>query len=385
MIKKPIKTIWEKNRIVNNIINALVKRKSFLIIGHKNPDEDCISSLIAFAILLTKFDKPPQVYIDGYVPDTMNYLLKICKYNSIKLLNRSSRLNRNIDAIVICDTPKYDNLDMSSSIKKLLEKKNIIKIELDHHMGTDSEYIGDKKYRLVTEASSTCELIGYLTLKLAKRKELLKKFLISDPFSRNLVLAIITGIVGDTNMGQYLKSRREKRYYSIFASTYNEMLIKSTVKETNFTKIDEIANELHRLTKQEEDCHNYIIKKKHISGTFGYAILSRKDMNYLYGKYDDEIIVSVIRHATNEFAEEGGKIGMTAYLDNPKTSNLLQFKMRRAHGFKTFDLRKVLKMFSISDGGGHEGAIAFRFPESDIRDVRKYVLEMIERLRREAG
>ena len=285
MIKKTIKTIKEKNRIVNNIIEALIKRKSFLIVGHKNPDEDCVSSLIAFAILLTKFDKPPQVYIDGYVPETMNYLLKICRYNSIKLINKKSRLNKNIDAIVICDTPKYDNLDINTNIKKLFDDKNIIKIELDHHMGTDSEYIGDRKYRLVTEASSTCELIGYLTLKLAARKELLKNYLISDPFSRNLVLAIITGIVGDTNMGQFLKSRKEKRYYKIFTSTYNDMLMKSTVKETNFTRIDEIAIELHRLTKHEEECHNYIVRKKQMSGKFGYAILSRKDMNHLYGKY----------------------------------------------------------------------------------------------------
>jgi hypothetical protein len=161
------------------------------------------------------------------------------------------------------------------------------------------------------------------------------------------------------------------------------MLMKSTVKESNFTKIDEIADELHRISKLEETCHNHIAKKKQISGSFGYAILTRKDMKYLYEKFDAEIIVTVIRHITNELAEESGKIGITVYLDNPKTSNLVQFKMRRAHGFKDFDLRKALKILSISDGGGHEGAIAFRFPESDVKDLKKYLLKMIEKLKNE--
>ena len=225
--------------------------------------------MIAFAILLTKFDKTPQIYIDGYVPDTMNYLLSICKYNSIMLIDKNGKIQKNIDTIVICDTPKSDNLDINSKIKKLFKNKDVLKIEIDHHMGADSEYIEDKDYRLVTEASSSCELIGYLTLKLNNRKDILKNYLISDPFSRNLVLAIITGIVGDTNMGQYLKSRKEKKYYNIFAKTYNDMLMKSTVKETNFTRIDEISDELHRLSIQEEECHNYIIKKKQFSNSIG--------------------------------------------------------------------------------------------------------------------
>lgn len=383
MVKKPIKTVREKNRVTGNIIDAIINRKSFLICGHKNPDEDCVSSMIAFALLLTKFDKPPLIYLDGYVPETMEYLLNICKYNSIKLIDRNSGLRKNIDTIVICDTPKGEALDINSKIKKLFNKKGIIKIEIDHHMGTDSEYIGDEDYRLVTEASSSCELIGYLTLKLAGRKEVLKNYLISDPFSRNLVLAIITGIVGDTNMGQYLKSRKEKKYYNIFTATYSDMLLKSTIKDTNFTRIDEISRELHKLTKQEEECHNYIIKREQLSNSIGYTILSRDDMKYLYGKFDDEIIVSVIRHVANEIAEESGKIGMVAYHDNPKTSDLVQFKMRRAHGFKNFDLRDVLELFSISDGGGHEGAIAFRFPQSKIPDVKHYTEDLVKKLKQE--
>ncbi len=379
-MKTKISTIKEKNRITNNIIDAMLMRKSFLICGHQYPDEDCISSMIAFAILLTKFEKIPQVYIDGYVPETMNYLLDICKYNSIKLINKSSRLQKNIDTIIICDTPKPDNLDINSKIKKLFKTPDVIKIELDHHLGADSDYIGDKDYQLVTEASSTCELIGFLTLKLRNRKDVLKSYLISDPFSRNLVLAITTGIVGDTNMGQYLKSRREKKYYKIFTNTYNDMLMKSTVKESFFHRIEDISNELQKLSMQEETCHGYIINKIKKTDSIGYINLNHNDMKYLYGKFDSEVVVSVVRHIANEVAEEAGKLSIISYYDNFETSNLLQFKVRRSHKYKKFDLRDLLEMFSITNGGGHEGAIGFRFPENEIENVNKFVKNLINKL-----
>ncbi len=385
MIKDKITTIHEKNRVTENIINAMVTRKSFLICGHRNPDEDCLSSMIAFAILLEKFDKNPQIYIDGYVPETMNYLLNICKYNSINLINKNDRIRKNIDTIVICDTPKFSALDINKKIQNLFNNDNIIKIEIDHHIGCDSEYIGDKDYLLVTEASSSSELIGFLTLKLNNKKEILKKFMITDPFSRNLVLAIITGIVGDTNMGQFLKSRREKKYYNIFANTYNDILMKTTVKETNFGRIEEISNELHRLSVQEDECYNYIITKHQFSNSIGYIILKSENIEYLYNKFDNEIIASVSKHIANELAEESGKLSMVVYYDNPKKSNLIQFKMRRCHSYKDFDLKQVLKFFSIADGGGHEGAIGFRFPKEQIENLEKFITKIITRIEEEIG
>ena len=118
MTKKRIRTIHEKNSITENIINAMVEKKSFLICGHKDPDEDCISSMIAFAILLSKFDKTSHIYIDEEVPEKIYYLQNICKYNSIQIINNTNNLIINIDTIVICDTPKFTMIDINDTIKK---------------------------------------------------------------------------------------------------------------------------------------------------------------------------------------------------------------------------------------------------------------------------
>jgi nanoRNase/pAp phosphatase (c-di-AMP/oligoRNAs hydrolase) len=373
MIKKKINTIHERNKITAGIIKAIIKRKSFLICGHENPDEDCVSSMIAFAILLTKFDKVVQVYIDGRVNDNLNYLLNICKYNSIKVLNSKSNIKRNVDTIVICDTAKRSMLDVNKRIQNLLNKKEIIKIEIDHHIGGDSEYIGDKRYSLVDEASSASELVGFIALKLRNMKSTLMHYFIFDPFSRNFILAVLTGIVGDTNMGQFLKSRREKVYYKIFSKMYNEMLMKLTVRETNLNKIEDVSNALHSLTMQEDECYHYIISKKMFTNSTGYIILKLNEMEYIKRHFDFDVFITVVKSVADELAEESGKISLFVYFDDHYGDQLYQFRMRRSHNFKKFDLRKVLDQFNISNGGGHEGAIGFRFTAGTIKNIDEYV------------
>ncbi len=383
MTKEKISTIHGKNLIINNIVRAVIDRHSFLICGHKNPDEDCISSMVACAILLSKFDKQPMIYIGGAVPENLQYLINICKYNSIRILRKKSTPPSSIDTVIFCDTAKRSMIDLSRALQPLMTHRDVIRIEFDHHIGADSEYIGDEGYRLVDEASSACELVGYLALKMNERKDLLKTYMISDLFSRNLVLAILTGILGDTQKGQFLKSRRERKYYSIFAKLYNEILMRMTVKETNFNNMEEVFSELQQLSETEEQCFKYIIQKQRYSDSIGYVVLEGADMDHLHRHFDDETLIAVSKAVANELAEKAGKVGLICYFDRPGTSNLIQFRMRRSQAFRVFDLRSVLDIFKIKNGGGHEGAIGFRMPRNSITDVNAFVNDMISRLERE--
>lgn len=380
MAKQQIKTIKEKNVIIDNIINVIIEKNNFLICGHKNPDEDCIASMVAFALLLTKFDKFSMIYIGKTLPRNLQYLVNICKYNSIKLLNEHSRIKNSVESIVYCDTPKKSMLNINKKVSSFMNNKEIIKIEIDHHIGGDSDYIGDPGYRLVTNASSTSELVGFLALKLRNKKNILKNYLIADPFTRNLVLAIITGIVGDTQQGQFLKSKREKKFYDIFSNLYNLILMKMTVRETNFNTMEEVFKELQSLTKNEEECYKHIIKKQKFSDIIGYTILNKKDMQYLHKTFDEETIINVTKAVANNLAEQSGKLSLVCYYDKNKSHPLVQFRMRRSYNFKNFDLRRVLEIFDIKNGGGHEGAIGFRMPLDHAGNINKYVNMMISRL-----
>jgi len=379
MAKKSIETIFQKNYICNNIIESITSRNNFLILGHKNPDEDCIGSTVAIALIISKFDKNISIYQGYQIHEHFHYLLNICKYNSINLLGNND-IPESVDTIIICDTPKPSMIDCNPSIKTLLDDKNILKIEIDHHIGADSEYIGDRDYCFVTEASSACELAGYIALKIRKREDILSEYKIEDPLSRNLVLSILTGIIGDSKMGNFLKSKRERKYYHIFSKMYNSILAKETIKETNLSNMNEVFSEIQRMSANEKKCITYMLDRKKISNSFGYVILTEEDMEHLYENSDTDTIVSVTRGVADFLAEESSKFGFVIYYDDPEKSDLIQFRLRRSKKYKTFDLRTVLEMFSIKNGGGHEGAIGFRVKRGEIDNINSFVNNIVERV-----
>ncbi len=377
MKKSDIPTIAQKNRVIDNIIQAMMTRENFLVLGHQNPDEDCIASMIAISLLLTKFSKKVRIFSNEQLHEHFQYLLNICKYNSIGVVKNAKQIGSAIDTIIICDTPKRPMLSSTDEIDALFQSEKVIRIEIDHHLQADSEYIGDAEYSLVTEASSACELVGLIALKLQERPQLLKDHQVVDLLSRNFVLAVLTGIIGDTSMGKYIKSRKERHFYEIFSSLFNELLSKKTVKGSNFSNKDQVFRELHRLSAKEEECFHYMMARKHMSGSVGYTVLDARDMNHLRKHYDKDTIVSVARAVADDLAEESGRLSLVAYYDVTDGSRLIQFRARRSHDFKSFDLRKLLDIFHIENGGGHQGAIGFRVAAESVDKLRPYVEKLI--------
>ncbi len=318
-----------------------------------------------------------MIFIGGRPHDRFHYLLEICRYNSIRVLSAEDPLPPNIDALVLCDTPKPSMMVMHPQGTALLSDPGVLRIEVDHHIGADSEYFGDEDYRLVTEASSASELIGHILLKLRRRKDLWEGFQIVDLFPRNLVLAILTGIIGDSNMGQFLRSERERKYYRIFSTMFNEMLAQTTVKRSNFFTMDEVYRELQKLSNKEERCFSYMMDRKNFSPSIGYVALSAKEMEPLYDDLDDDTIVSTARAVADRLAEESAKLSLVAFYDNPKKSDLIQFRVRRSSAYKKFDLRALMALFSIQSGGGHEGAIGFRIPRGEVDDFDAYIKKIV--------
>jgi diguanylate cyclase (GGDEF)-like protein len=375
--KRVITSIREKNRIIERIITAVTERRHILVLGHQNPDDDCISAMISFALIRHMFYRDVTLHIGSQVHEHFAYLLDICRYNSIPILGSEGALPADIDAVVLCDTPKPSMMEASPAVRDLLKRPDVLRMEIDHHLAADSGYFGDEGYRLVTEASSASELVGHILLKLESRRELLERHQVAEIFPRNLVLAILTGIIGDSNMGQYLKSRREKKYYQIFSTMFNEMLSRRTTKKTNFFTMDQVFGELQKLSRSELACYTYMMDRRKREGSLLVLALSEEEMAPLYADCDDDTIISTARVITDRLAEESGTLGLVAYFDNPSRSDLVQFRLRRAGGWKKYDLRGLLTLFSIANGGGHEGAIGFRVPRAQVPDFRAYVATLV--------
>lgn len=380
LVKSRIKSISLRNTIIDNIINAIIVRDDFLVLGHKNPDEDCISSIIAISLILNKFSRTVYLLIPRKINKNYQYLLNICRYNAIEILYNDENIPEGISTVFFMDTPKPDMRETFPNSQKIYENNDILKIEIDHHLEADSAYIGNKDYCLVDEASSASELVGMMAFKVNNKKEVIEAHNIQDIFSRNFVLAVLTGIIGDSKMGKYLKTRREKWFYGLFSSMFNEMLTKKTHKHSNnFSTMKEVFTELQQLSKQEDECFTLMMAQKvSFSSKIGTVIVSKEIVQQMATLYDHETIVSVARYAADSLAEYTHLLSLVVYYDDNNNSNLIQFRIRRCHSYNILDLRSILKVFKIKNGGGHPGAIGFRIPESEIKDLNDYVKILIK-------
>ncbi len=74
-------SIGRRNAVMKNIYKLVRARRSFLIIGHQMPDEDCYASVISCALLLRKFNKHVSIFLESPPPENLLFLSSICKYN----------------------------------------------------------------------------------------------------------------------------------------------------------------------------------------------------------------------------------------------------------------------------------------------------------------
>ena len=382
-IKTGIKTIAEKNRTVNRISEAILERDVFLLLGHKDPDIDCIASLVAFALFLAKFNKEITLYLAGPVMPQFSYLLAICKYNGISVVYGKLSNVKTYSAVTILDTPKPDMIALNDEIAAHLEDEDICKIEIDHHLERDATYSGDEGYCLVAEASSTSELVGYFLLKMESQKD---RFGNMNFFSLNLALAILTGIVGDSQMGKYLKTRREKFYYRIFTDIFNELLGKATHRgNKNLSSIEEVFDVIQNFSVREKHCYDGIMQLKNTEKTIYYACLDKTKSAEFFKDFGSERIVNVSKAIANKLAEDSNKLGLVVYYDDPSLSDFVQFRLRRSAKYLHVDLRDVLTGLEIEIGGGHPGAIGFRVKKDEITDIESYVVDIIDRIEKLVG
>ncbi|MCL1813995.1 MAG: DHH family phosphoesterase [Treponema sp.] len=376
-IKAEVKSIAEKNRIVNRIRDTILERDSFLLLGHKDPDTDCIASLVAFALLLGKFNKEITVFLSGPVMAQFSYLLAICKYNGIDVAYGKLPKGKGYSAVVILDTPKPGMIALNDEIAALMEDKGICKIEIDHHLGGDARYAGDEGYCLLSEASSTCELIGYFLLKLSQQKEKFKKI---DFFTRNFSLAIITGIVGDSQMGKYLKTRREKFYYKIFTDIFARLLGEKTLKDSkNLSSMEAVFDVIQNFSVREKHCFEGIMQLKNTEKSIHYVCINEEQSVKFLNDYGSELLVNVSKAAADTLAEDCNKLGLVAYYDDPSLSDFVQFRLRRSAKYLHIDLRTVLAGLQIENGGGHPGAIGFRVKKDEIKDIAGFTADIVSR------
>jgi nanoRNase/pAp phosphatase (c-di-AMP/oligoRNAs hydrolase) len=371
--KADINSIAEKNRIVHRIADALAERDGFLLVGHRNPDEDCVASMVAMGLLASRLSKEVYIYLCGNVHEQFSYLLNICTYNSIALLRDDSPMPTGIQAVIALDTPKPSMLELGDEARRVLADPSVLRMEIDHHLGTDSEYFGEEGYRLVATASSASELVGYMALKMDEDPRFSPKETGGSLLARNFVLAVLTGIIADSRMGKYLKTKRERWFYERFSSLFDRLLAQKTAAGSgNFTSKEEVFEAIATLSSEEEECYRRMMAARGRLRSLEYVFLDEEEASAIHEEFGEETLTTIAKAVADALAEEGGRLGLVAYPDHPAVSDLLQFRVRRSHSYRGLDLRDLLGKISATNGGGHPGAVGFRFPKSAAPDFKSF-------------
>jgi nanoRNase/pAp phosphatase (c-di-AMP/oligoRNAs hydrolase) len=382
--KRESPSVASMNRTIRNIQAALERFDSFLIVGHENPDEDCIAAMVSIGLLIAKMNKKAQIDLCSNFQDQFRYLLNICRYNSIAVHEGDNKPDLNVQAIFIIDTPKPQMIGCASYYQRVFADSGILKIEIDHHLEGDSCFSGDPGYRLVQGSSSSCELVAVLLFKLDGDRAFMDRWGFTDLFERNVILSVLTGMIADSHMGTYLKTPRERKFYELISARLEKMLISKTRSGSgNYSTREELFGAIASLSSAEEGCfralETHVTKGRRVHS----VILDKTASHDAFRLFGNDVLVSVSKALADRLAEDSGYLGMVAYYDDESLSNFIQFRLRRSQAFSGLDLRSILEKLSIANGGGHPGAIGFRFERSEVPDmdtVSSCLLARIEKM-----
>ena len=137
---------------------------------------------------------------------------KIIKYNSISILRNQEAIaavKDEIETIIFCDTANTKLVPFYPFISECILSKKPKVIEIDHHFGADSEELTEYGIKLFRNANANTEIIG--TILKALHDENPEG---PNPFSqRNIILGLITGMLGDTVGGKAIHYKEDYVYW----------------------------------------------------------------------------------------------------------------------------------------------------------------------------
>ena len=203
--KAPINGLtWDAN--MSQAIDLMNSSNSFLFSGDIDPDS--VGSMLSLALYLDQLDKKVFLVIPEPLGDNMDFFEQIISYNSISILRTPEEIESardEIETVIFCDTANTKLVPFYSHISENILSKKPNVIEIDHHFGADSEELTDHGIKLFRNANANTEIIGDILENLYNNN--LER---PNPFSqRNIVVGLITGILGDTVGGKVIHYKED--------------------------------------------------------------------------------------------------------------------------------------------------------------------------------
>lgn len=210
---------------INDLKEYINTHKRFLIIGHIDPDGDCISSVLSLTYGLRRMQKTVIPAIDSQCPAVYEAFQPISQIAFEKDIS-----SEDFDAIITVDSSSPDRMGKYQELMD--KKKNFV---IDHHVTND--FWGDYNW-VDVEASSAAEMV-YRFL-----KELGVEF---DPILATINLLGIqtdTGFFKYTNTGWRVMEIAAELIKRGANAPYNASMVLENNRIQEFFLLSEMANKI---------------------------------------------------------------------------------------------------------------------------------------------
>ena len=306
---------------VDKAAELIKAAKVILLIGHTDPDGDCLGSLYALKAGLLSQGKIANVYLRKPLPLKYRFLSDELEENTVI---------PECDLIIALDTPQLKRLDIDDPARL---KSPILAI--DHHPGDHAEFA----YALWDDGKSACAMLI---------KELLQKMAIK--ITPKMAGALYAGIVTDTNS-------------FVNQNTYADTFQAAGELTELGAKPDEIAKYVYgSLTPGDISALSYALSTLELYDNDRIAILSLKSEWQKVGNdTDTELFVNYARSLINT--------EVAIMLTETKEGVRVNLRAKNA-----YDVSAVAKLLG---GGGHKAAAGIRM-NCTLKEAKKLLLENIK-------
>jgi nanoRNase/pAp phosphatase (c-di-AMP/oligoRNAs hydrolase) len=371
------KNLWEDN--LEQAASLIQANGTFLFSADIDPDS--VGAMLSLSLYLRMMGKEVYIVLSSSLGENLEHLEKMIEYNKIHTLRNADEIagvKKSIDVIVFCDTANSKLIPFFPFIREHLLARNIPVIEIDHHFGADSEKLTDQAVTLYQKANATTEITGELLKKIHQQNPGLP-----HPFNqRNIVISILTGILGDTMGGRVVS---HKQSYVQWMGTLGNKLKRNTRlrksngarpgddRKTKFANPQQIQNYLTKLSREQELCVDALKERMRADG----AVESLNLLNSTYSEvkqfcrpFDSSWFAYILGFLLTEISESTDsptKLGCVYFHGkNAEDKDCIYIKVRRSGHYTGIDLRTTESYFrnvfqdKYMGGGGHPGAVSFR-------------------------
>lgn len=169
---------------IGELDEIIKKYENIMLVGHVNPDGDCIGSLMGMYSFLVQMGKSVMPVVPNMYPNFLNFI--DLEGVVVPYITNEKRVEEFLDNLPLIICVDLNGLKRADNLGSLIADKELEMVLIDHHLNPKPNFTLTISY---PTASSTCEIVYYVIRNLNNFK----------PLEYGCATALYTGMMTDTN------------------------------------------------------------------------------------------------------------------------------------------------------------------------------------------